>query len=153
MFNEGAGFEDYVEYALDVPMYFLIRDHHYIDLTRPPGLTFRQFMERGYQRDRATIEDWGNHLTTIFTEVRLKKYIEIRSADSQPPAMMLALPALCKGILYEPDCMLAAWDLVKRWSYDERLQLGRPGDQDRAGGCRWAGFGLRIWPSNCSKSR
>ena len=123
VFNEGAGFEDYAEYALDVPMYFLIRDHHYIDLTRPPGLTFRQFMERGYQRERATVEDWGNHLTTIFTEVRLKKYIEIRSADSQPPAMMLALPALCKGILYEPDCMLAAWDLVKRWSYDERLKL------------------------------
>ena len=123
VFNEGAGFEDYAEYALDVPMYFLIRDHHYIDLTRPPGLTFRQFMERGYQRERATVEDWGNHLTTIFTEVRLKKYIEIRSADSQPPAMMLALPALCKGILYESDCMLAAWDLVKRWSYDERLKL------------------------------
>jgi glutamate--cysteine ligase len=123
VFNEGAGFEDYVEHALDVPMYFLIRDHHYVDLTRPPGLTFRQFMARGYQGYRATFEDWGNHLTTIFTEVRLKKYIEIRSADSQPPAMMLALPALCKGILYEPDCTLAAWDLVKRWSYHERLKL------------------------------
>ena len=123
IFNEAAGFEDYVEYALDVPMYFLIRDHHYVDLTRPPGLTFRQFMARGHQRYRATFEDWGNHLTTIFTEVRLKKYIEIRSADSQPPAMMLALPALCKGILYEPDCMMAAWDLVKRWSYNERLKL------------------------------
>jgi glutamate--cysteine ligase len=123
VFNEGAGFEEYVDYALDVPMYFLIRDHHYIDLTRPPGLTFRQYMERGYGRERASLEDWGNHLTTIFTEVRLKKYIEIRSADSQPPAMMLALPALCKGILYEPDCTLAAWDLVKRWSYPERLKL------------------------------
>jgi glutamate--cysteine ligase len=123
VFNEGAGFEDYAEYALDVPMYFLIRNHHYIDLTRPPGLTFRQFMERGYSKERATLEDWGNHLTTIFTEVRLKKYIEIRSADSQPPAMMLAMPALCKGILYEPDCTLAAWDLVKRWSYPERLKL------------------------------
>jgi glutamate--cysteine ligase len=123
IFNEAAGFEDYVEYALDVPMYFLIRDHHYVDLTRAPGLTFRQFMARGHQGYRATFEDWGNHLTTIFTEVRLKKYIEIRSADSQPPAMMLALPALCKGILYEPDCMMAAWDLVKRWSYNERLKL------------------------------
>ncbi len=123
VFNENAGFEDYLEYAMDVPMYFLIRDHHYVDLTQPPGLTFRQFMERGYQNQRATLEDWGNHLTTIFTEVRLKKYIEIRSADSQPPAMMLALPALCKGILYEPDCTLAAWDLVKRWTYNERLKL------------------------------
>jgi glutamate--cysteine ligase len=80
-------------------------------------------MERGYQRERATVEDWGNHLTTIFTEVRLKKYIEIRSADSQPPSMILALPALCKGILFEPDCTLAAWDLVKRWSYAERVKL------------------------------
>jgi glutamate--cysteine ligase len=124
VFNEGSGFEDYLEYALDVPMYFLIRDHRYIDLTRPPGLTFRQFMERGYNGQRATLEDWGNHLTTIFTEVRLKKYIEIRSADSQPPAMMLALPALCKGILFDDDCTLAAWDLVKRWRYDERLKLG-----------------------------
>jgi glutamate--cysteine ligase len=123
VFNEGAGFEDYMEYALDVPMYFLIRDHRYIDLTRPPGLSFRQFMERGFGRERATSEDWANHLTTIFTEVRLKKYIEIRSADSQPPEMMLALPALCKGILYEPDCLLGAWDLVKRWSYSERLKL------------------------------
>jgi glutamate--cysteine ligase len=123
IFNDNAGFEDYTEFALDVPMYFLIRDHHYIDLTRPPGLTFRQFMQRGYGREQATIEDWGNHLTTIFTEVRLKKYIEIRSADSQPPWLMLALTALCKGILYEPDSMLAAWDLVKRWSYEERVKL------------------------------
>ncbi len=123
VFNEGAGFEDYLQFALDVPMYFLIRDHRYIDLTRPPGLTFRQFMERGYDGERATLEDWGNHLTTIFTEVRLKKYIEIRSADSQPPPLMLALPALCKGILYDADCTLAAWDLVKRWSYEERLKL------------------------------
>ena len=81
-------------------------------------------MDRGHGRERATLEDWGNHLTTIFTEVRLKKYIEIRSADSQPPAMMLALPALCKGILYDSDCLLGAWDLVKRWSYAERVRLG-----------------------------
>ena len=134
VFNENAGFDDYVEFALDVPMYFLIRNHRYIDLTRPPGITFRQFMERGYQKERATVEDWGNHLTTIFTEVRLKQYIEIRSADSQPPALMLALPALCKGILYEPDCMLAAWDLVKRWSYEERVKIGDLATQGGLGG-------------------
>ena len=64
-----------------------------------------------------TIEDWANHLTTIFTEVRLKKYVEMRTADSQPPALMLALPALLKGVLYDNDCLDAAWDLVKRWSY------------------------------------
>ena len=95
--HERAGFEDYAEYALDVPMYFIVRDHRYIDLTQPPGITFRQYMERGFGKERATIEDWGDHLTTIFTEVRLKKYIESRTADSQPPALMLALPALSRA--------------------------------------------------------
>jgi glutamate--cysteine ligase len=123
LFRDDAGFEDYVEYALDVPMYFIERDHRYLDLTAPPGLTFRQYMRQGYGKERATLNDWANHLTTIFTEVRLKKYIEIRSADSQPPALMLALPALCKGILYDEDCLTAAWDLVKYWSFSQRLAL------------------------------
>lgn len=123
IFNDNAGFEDYAAYALDVPMYFLVRDHHYLDLTIPPGITFRQFMERGWNNHRATLEDWANHLTTIFTEARLKKYVEVRTADSQPPALMLALPALLKGVLYDDDCLAAAWDLVKRWSYAERLEL------------------------------
>ncbi|MGH8012150.1 MAG: glutamate--cysteine ligase [Candidatus Binataceae bacterium] len=123
VFRDDAGFEDYADYALDVPMYFLIRDHQYVDLTRPPGITFRQYMERGWNGMRATEEDWTNHLTTIFTEVRLKKYLEVRTADSQPPALMLALPALMKGVLYEGDCLDAAWDVVKRWSFDERLAL------------------------------
>src|SRR5579864_178240 len=72
VFRDDAGFEDYAEYALDVPMYFIERDHRYIDLSARPGITFRQFMERGWGKERATVEDWGNHLTTIFTEVRLK---------------------------------------------------------------------------------
>jgi glutamate--cysteine ligase len=80
-------------------------------------------MERGYRGERATLEDWATHLTTIFTEVRLKKYIEVRTADSQPPALMLSLPALCKGILYDDDCMTGAWDLVKRWTFAERREL------------------------------
>jgi glutamate--cysteine ligase len=121
--REDASFQDYAEYALDVPMYFLIRGHDYIDLTRPPGLTFRQYMERGWGNERPTVDDWTNHLTTIFIEVRLKKYIEIRTADSQPPALMLSLPALLKGVLYENDCLDAAWDIVKRWSYPERIAL------------------------------
>lgn len=123
VFRDDASFEDYVDYALDVPMYLLERDHRYLDLTQPPGITFRQYMERGWRGERATVEDWGNHLTTIFTEVRLKKYVEVRTADSQPPALMLALPALCKGVLYDSDCITGAWDLVKRWSFEERLAL------------------------------
>ena len=123
VFRDDAGFEDYVDYALNVPMYFLERDHKYLNLTVPNGITFREFMANGYGKERATIEDWSNHLTTIFSEVRLKKYIEIRTADSQPPSLMLALPAICKGILYDDDCMSGAWDLVKRWSFGERLAL------------------------------
>ncbi|MHB8383457.1 MAG: glutamate--cysteine ligase [Candidatus Binataceae bacterium] len=121
--REDSSFDDYAEYALDVPMYFLIRNHEYIDLTRSPGISFRRYMKDGWNGQRATLEDWANHLTTIFTEVRLKSYIEIRTADSQPPTLMLALPALLKGILYNDDCMGGAWDLVKRWSYGERLEL------------------------------
>ncbi len=137
IFRDDACFADYAEYALDVPMYFLIRNHRYVNLTVPPGITFRQFMERGWGRERATIEDWANHLTTIFIEVRLKKYVEVRMADSQPPALMLALPALMKGILYDDDCLAGAWDLVKRWSYVERIELTnlahRRGLEARAG--------------------
>jgi glutamate--cysteine ligase len=118
-----AGFEDYAEYALDVPMYLLIRDGEYIDMTRPRAVTFRDYLRDGYRGERATLEDWSNHLTTIFTEVRLKTYIEVRSADSQPPSFMLALPALCKGVLYDDDCLEAAWDLVKRWNFGERLAI------------------------------
>jgi glutamate--cysteine ligase len=121
--RDDASFRDYIDYALDVPMYFLIRGHDYIDLTHPPGITFRQYLERGYNGNRATVDDWTNHLTTIFTEVRLKKYIEVRTADSQPPALMLSLPALLKGVLYERDCLDGAWDIVKRWSYPERIAL------------------------------
>lgn len=119
VFRPGAGFDDYVEYALDVPMYFIVRDGEWYDMTR---MTFRDFWEHGCQGHRATMADWTTHLTTLFPEVRLKSYIEIRSADSQAPELMLAVPALVKGVFYEEDCLLAAWDLVKRWSWEERLE-------------------------------
>jgi glutamate--cysteine ligase len=148
VFRDDASFEDYAEYALDVPMYFLIRGHEYVDLTRPPGITFRQYLDRGWNGERATLEDWGNHLTTIFTEVRLKKYLEVRTADSQPPDLMLALPALLKGILYNDDCLAAAWDLVKRWSYGERLALcdaaHKLGLEARAGRAALRDLGLEL---------
>jgi len=85
--------------------------------------SFRQFLAHGHQGHRATIADWAVHLTTLFPEVRLKSVIELRSADSQAPELMLAVPALAKGIFYEDDCLLAAWDLVKRWSWEERVEL------------------------------
>jgi glutamate--cysteine ligase len=122
-----VSFAHYVEYALDVPMYFMIRNKHYIDMT---GLTFRQFLRHGHNGERATIEDWSDHLTTLFPETRIKRYLEIRSVDSQPPDLMPALSALIKGAFYDSDCLQAAWDLVKGWSWDERMQAYLDSHQD-----------------------
>ena len=115
-----VSFAHYVEYALDVPMYFIIRNKSYVDMT---GTTFRQYLAQGSHGERATLEDWHDHLTTLFPETRIKRYIEVRSADSQPPDLMPALSAMVKGAFYEADCLQAAWDLVKDWSWDERMQL------------------------------
>ena len=119
-FAPEVSFAHYVEYALDVPMYFIIRNKNYIDMT---AVTFRQFLTSGYNGERATIEDWNDHLTTLFPETRIKRYLEIRSVDSQPPDLMPALSALVKGAFYDNDCLQAAWDLVKGWSWDERMQV------------------------------
>lgn len=118
-FLPDVSFANYVEYALDVPMYFIVRHHDYIDMT---SMTFRQFLTHGYRGERATIQDWADHLTTLFPETRIKRYIEIRSVDSQPPELMPALSALTKGVFYDGDCLAAAWDLVKGWSWDERME-------------------------------
>ena len=119
-FAPEVSFAHYVEYALDVPMYFIVRNKNYIDMT---AVTFRQFLTSGYNGERATIEDWNNNLTTLFPETRIKRYLEIRSVDSQPPDLMPALSALIKGAFYDNDCLQAAWDLVKGWSWDERMQV------------------------------
>ena len=123
VFRDGAGFRDYVEWALDVPLYFILRHGRY--LTSVTGMPFRRFLDEGAAGERATLDDWNLHLTTLFPETRLKGYIELRSADSQPPERMLALPALVKGLFYETDCLEAAWDLVKRQSFEERIELYR----------------------------
>ncbi len=134
VFGTGASFEKYADYALDVPMYFIVRDGEWYDMT---SLTFRRFLEEGYRGHRPTMTDWDSHLTTLFPETRMKRYIELRSIDSQPPELMLSVPALTKGIFYDEDCLHAAWDLVKGWSYAERIDLyaaaHRRGLQTRAG--------------------
>ena len=119
-FATEASFAHYVEYALDVPMYFIIRHHQYINMT---GVTFREFLHYGHNGERATIEDWADHLTTLFPETRIKRYIEVRSVDSQPPDLMPALSALIKGAFYDSDCLQATWDLVKGWTWDERNEV------------------------------
>jgi glutamate--cysteine ligase len=126
-FSGEAGFEDYVDWALDVPMYFIRRGGRFVDLS---GMPFRQFLAKGAGGHHATMGDWQLHLTTLFPEVRLKTYIEIRSVDSQPPERMLALPALVKGVFFDDDCMLGAWDLVKAWSWSERLEIYHASHRD-----------------------
>jgi len=121
VFRDDASFADYVEWALEVPMYFILRDGSYVtDLT---GMPFRRFLAKGWRGERATIDDWSLHLTTLFPEVRLKGFIEFRSADSQPPERVLALPALAKGLFYTEDCQQAGLDLVKRWTVDQVREL------------------------------
>jgi len=120
-FRDGASFADYVEWALDVPLYFVLRGGRY--LTEATGMPFRRFLEGGLAGQRATLDDWRLHLTTLFPEVRLKGYIELRSADSQAPNRVLAVPALVKGIFYEEDCLDAAFDLVKRWTFADCVAL------------------------------
>ncbi len=122
-FEDGFGYERYVDYALDVPMYFVHRDDHYYDVS---GLSFRDFLDgklRGFEGQLPTRGDWMNHLTTIFPEARLKNYIEMRGADAGPWGRICALPALWVGLLYDQGALDAAWDLVKDWTDGERQQL------------------------------
>jgi glutamate--cysteine ligase len=119
-FSQHGGFEDYADWALDVPMYFIRREGRFIDLT---GMPFREFLKHGAAGHFPTLGDWQLHLTTLFPEVRLKTYLELRSVDSQPPERMLALPALVKGVFYDDDCLAGAWDLVKSWSWSERQEI------------------------------
>lgn len=118
---EGAfGFEDYATWALKVPMFFIHRDGRYIDMA---GVPFERFLRDGHQGFVPTVADWELHLSTLFPETRLKRYIEVRSADCVPPELVCALPALWKGILYDNEAMNAAWQLVSDLSLRERVEL------------------------------
>jgi glutamate--cysteine ligase len=121
-FGEGARFLDYVEWALDVPMFFVHRGGEY----RPAeGRTFRRFLREGLGGERATLHDWELHLSTLFPEARLKRYVEVRQADAGPREMVRALPALWRGLLYDADARRATWSLVGDWTMDERQELYR----------------------------
>jgi len=116
VFEPGFGFERYVDYMLDVPMYFVYRDGKYIDAS---GQSFRDFLEGKLPArpgELPTVNDWADHVTTAFPEVRLKRYLEMRGADSGPWAALNALPALWVGLLYDQGALDAAWDLVKDWT-------------------------------------
>jgi glutamate--cysteine ligase len=123
VFEPGMGYERWVDYALDVPMYFVKHGDEYVDVA---GQSFRDLMVGklpGMPGARATISDWSNHISTIFPEVRLKRYLEMRGADSGQTRDLLALPAFWVGILYDDASLDAAWDLVKNWTAGERQKL------------------------------
>ena len=123
VFEDGMGFERYVDYALDVPMYFVYRNGEYIDAL---GQSFRDFM-RGelpaLPGEVATLSDWADHLTTCFPEARIKKYMEMRGADGGPWRRLCALPAFWVGLMYDQSALDAAWDLAKGWDAETREAL------------------------------
>lgn len=157
VFEPGFSFRDYVEWALDVPMFFVVRDGVY----RPVGaITFRRFLREGAEGATATMADWETHLSTLFPEVRLKRYIEVRGADAGPLPMAVGLGALWRGLLDDPQARGDAWRLVDGHPFAARLalrrevpraglaaRLGRHSVRDLAVElCRIAGEGLQRLP-------
>ena len=125
VFDEGFGFDRYAEYALDVPMYFVIRNKRYINVA---GESFRAFLKGELPQlpgEKPTVKDWEDHLSTLFPEVRLKQFLEMRGADMGDRAHVLALPALWTGLLYDADALEEAWRHVKDWTVDEMATLRR----------------------------
>ncbi len=123
VFEDGFGYERYVDYMLDVPMYFVFRDGKYIDAA---GLSFRDFLDGKLSvlpGEKPTLADWNDHLSTAFPEVRLKSFLEMRGADGGPWSRICALPALWVGLLYDQGALDAAWDLVKGWDMEGRERL------------------------------
>lgn len=122
VFEEGFGYERYVDYALDVPMYFIRREGRYINAR---ATSFRRFLDKGIDglpEIVPSMQDWRDHLTTLFPEVRLKHFIEMRGADGGHWDKICALPAFWAGLLYDEDCLQAAWDEVKHWTSPMRQQ-------------------------------
>ncbi|MBT53571.1 MAG: glutamate--cysteine ligase [Mameliella sp.] len=123
VFEDGFGFERWVDYALDVPMYFVYRDGVYVDAL---GMSFRDFMAGklpALPGETPTLSDWADHLTTAFPDARMKKYIEMRGADGGPWRRLCALPAFWVGLMYDQTALDAAWDLAKGWDADTREAL------------------------------
>ncbi|MEX0584092.1 MAG: glutamate--cysteine ligase, partial [Sneathiella sp.] len=123
VFEEGFSFEKYVDYALDVPMYFVYRNGTYVDVS---GQSFRDFLAGklpGLPGEKPNLADWDNHLTTLFPEVRMKRFLEMRGADGGPWRRLCALPALWVGLLYDDAALESAWDLVKDWTAEDRQRI------------------------------
>ncbi len=123
VFEDGMGFERWVDWVLDVPMYFVYRDGKYIDAL---GMSFRDFLKGelpALPGEKPLLSDWADHLTTVFPEARIKQFIEMRGADGGPWRRLCALPALWVGLMYDQAALDAAWDLCKGWSAEQREAL------------------------------
>ena len=123
VFEDGMGFERYVDYALDVPMYFAMREGKYVNTA---GESFRKFLDGKLPQlpgEKPTMKDWADHLTTIFPEVRLKKYLEMRGADSGLADKLCALPAFWVGLLYDQAALDAAYDVIKPATAEQRQAM------------------------------
>jgi glutamate--cysteine ligase len=124
-FDQGFGFEQYADYALDVPMYFVIRDQQYVNVA---GESFRAFLRGELPQlpgEKPTIKDWEDHLSTLFPEVRVKQFLEMRGADMGDEKSVVALSAFWTGLLYDEISLESAWELVKDWTNEERDYLRR----------------------------
>jgi len=148
VFEDGFGFEAWVDYALDVPMYFVYRDGRYIDAL---GQSFRDFLQGklpALPGEVPTLSDWADHLTTIFPEARIKKFIEMRGADGGPWRRLCALPAFWVGLTYDQGALDAAWDLVRDWDAETREALrvaaARDGLQAQVGDIRMTDLAARV---------
>jgi glutamate--cysteine ligase len=130
VFEDGLGFERYVDYALDVPMYFVYRNGEYIDAL---GMSFRDFLKGklpALPGETPTLSDWADHLTTAFPEARIKKFMEMRGADGGPWRRICALPAFWVGLMYDQTALDAAWDLCKDWDTETREALRVAASED-----------------------
>ncbi|MBB5722937.1 glutamate--cysteine ligase [Loktanella ponticola] len=123
VFEDGMGFERWVDWVLDVPMYFVYRDGKYIDAL---GMSFRDFLKGelpALPGEKPLLSDWADHLTTVFPEARIKQFIEMRGADGGPWRRLCALPAFWVGMMYDQTALDAAWDLCKDWTAEQREAL------------------------------
>ena len=134
VFEDGFGYEAWVDYVLDVPMYFVYRDGKYIDAL---GQSFRDFLDGrlpALPGELPTLSDWADHMTTVFPEARVKRYIEMRGADCGPLAHLTALPALWVGLIYDQGALDSASDMIRGWTHDTREGLRRAAARDGLAG-------------------
>ncbi len=121
LYHPEAGFSDYIDYALEVPMFFVVREEEPIEIAG--AVTFKQYLESGFKNYQACWDDWVLHLSTIFTEARFKPFLEVRGIDCPPPDLVMTFPALVKGLFYDCEARQRAGELVSPWSLEQRRDL------------------------------